>query len=197
MNLQLKQIFERWYSPELLANDSGASSVSGTALLRGLLIDLFQQHNIQSVFDAGCNDCNWASLLCQHVNYQGGDISESLIADARSRYPMLDLQVHDITTDPLPAVDLLLCRDVAIHLNTQHKQQLWINWYRSHIPWILITHHYDQNNNQEVDYHNGFPFAFVNWQATPWHFPEPVHTVHDPGSNSLALWHRTQFEGIL
>lgn len=197
MNPELKKYFERWYAPHLINNSSGASSVSGTALLRSRMLDLFREHKIYSVFDAGCNDCNWASLLAHYVRYLGGDISEPLIQNARNQYPELELQIHDVTTDPIPSVDLLLCRDVAIHLSTDHKQQLWNNWYRSGVPWILITHHYDQNANQEVVYTNTFPFGFVNWTLPPWNFPAPTHVLLDPQSNSLALWHRTQFEGIL
>ena len=196
MNQTLQKIFSNWYSPvQTNGNLTGASSVPGTQRLRDTIIELFERHNISSIFDAGCNDCNWIKIVSQFVQYQGGDISLAMVADAQHRHPELDMVLHDVTTDPIPKVDLLFVRDVAIHLNNHDRGQLWLNWYRSNVPWMLITHqtYIDQNTDVEYSTEN-FPFSAVNWQLPPWNFPDPLDQVIDPDSNSMSLWHRDQFK---
>ena len=199
MNLTLQKIFSTLYSPiHTNGNVDGASSIPGTAELRGKIINLFEKHNIASIFDAGCNDCNWMKIVGQFVLYRGGDISLAMVADAWHRHPELDIILHDVTTDPIPNVDLLFVRDVAIHLNNHDRQQLWLNWYHSNVPWILITHvqHIKQNTN--IEYSAGkFPFSAVNWEIEPWNFPKPQEQVIDNQSNNMALWQRDQFKDIL
>ena len=199
MNLDLQKLFSILYSPiHTGGNVNGASSIPGTAELRGKIVNLFKRRNINSIFDAGCNDCNWMSMIEQYIKYRGGDISLAMVADAWIRYPKIDIVLHDVTTDPIPDVDLLFVRDVTIHLSDQDRRKLWNNWDQSKVPWILITHnnHVDQNFDVEYSIKN-FPFSSVNWEIDPWNFPKPLEQVIDPQSNNMALWHRDQFQGIL
>lgn len=199
MNLYLQKLFSVWYSPfQTNGNIEGASSVPGTGELRGKIVDLFKRHNIASIFDAGCNDCNWMKIVGQYVKYHGGDISLAMVSDAWFRHPELDIVLHDATTDPIPNVDLLFVRDVTIHLNDQDRRKLWNNWYCSDVPWILITHNRHIKQNANVEYSTEkFPFSSVNWQIAPWNFPSPIEHIVDPGSNDMSLWHRDQFKQIL
>jgi hypothetical protein len=201
MNPKLQDIFSSWYHPSTTNNKvDGASSKSGTQQIRKLMIELFDQYQIKKIFDAGCNDCNWMYLLSEKIEYQGGDISPSMIAGARADYPGLNVAVHDITSDPIPSVDLLFVRDVAIHLNNQDRLKLWKNWYNSSVPWILITHIQDCLLNNNIEYvTDQFPFSAVNWELDPWNFSKPTDLIDEYGPNGrcLALWHRDQFKEIL
>lgn len=199
MNLHLQKIFSSWYHHTQINNKlGGASSVEGTTHLRDLLGKLFEKHQIQSIFDAGCNDCNWMSIVSKHVEYHGGDISLGMVSDAWMAYPDLDVMLHDITTDPIPNVDLLFVKDVAIHLSNQDRRKLWNNWYQNNVPWILITHSNYVDQNFDLEYSTEkFPFSSVNWEISPWKFPKPTEYVIDTQSNHMALWHRDQFQGIL
>ena len=207
MNIDLQKLFSRGYYPANTRNTvRGASSIAGTQQIRANMSRLFDTHHVQSIFDAGCNDCHWIQLVVEQNNYQGGDISPAMIQGVKQLYPELDVIVHDVTTDPLPKVDLLLVRDVAIHLNNEHKRAIWNNWLNSNIPWILITHftHYDsvESNrftNKEIDYTTGeFPFADVDWGIDPWNFPPPVDIVieYSPYGKCLGLWNQHQFKGM-
>jgi hypothetical protein len=208
MNLYLQKLFSTKYSPDQTENsESGASSIEGTKDIRQGLENLFVQYNIKSIFDSGCNDCGWMSRVIDNIQvvYHGGDISLAMVAHVWRTRPELDVQVHDATSDPFLQVDLLLVRDVAIHLNNTDKKKLWKNWLDSNTPWILITHspHYDQDNNRDFEYKNDDPFIFintnVNWQVSPWCFPAPIDQIweYNPDGKCLALWHRTQIENLL
>jgi len=208
MNLYLQRLFSTFYSPDLTRNsESGASSISGTHNLRPKIQNLFKKHNIKSIFDSGCNDCGWMTLVIDStkVDYHGGDISLAMVADIRRRHPDFDVQVHDATTDPFPNVDLLFVRDVAIHLNNQDKRKLFQNWIASGIPWILITHnkeiqieHNEHNEDFEYDGFN-FPHASANWEIEPWNFPPPTDIIweYSIGGRAMGLWHQNQLADML
>lgn len=200
MNLKLMQKFSHLWNPWFSQNNNGgASSVDGTTELRTRILDLFAKYNIRSIFDSGSNDCNWIKELAPHVEYHGGDISVNMVNYARHYYSYLDIQLHDITSDPLPLVDCLFSRDVAIHLNNQDKKRMWQNWYNSGIPWILTTHILYCTENIDFEYQdNQFPESSVNWEIEPWNFPPPTDQIPDSGaSHVMALWHRDQIKGLL
>ena len=206
MNFDLQKLFLSFYAPDLTENhESGASSKLGTQNLRPRMKQLFNRHSIESIFDAGCNDCNWMSLVTDYVDYQGGDISPAMIDHVRKEYPELDVISHDITTDPIPNVDLLFIRDVAIHLNNEDKLRVWKNWLSSNVPWILITHNREVSENTNFQYSDQFPFSSANWELDPWNFPKPLDFIDEYESNTIGvsngrcmgLWHKDQFKGIL
>lgn len=201
MNTFLQRLFSEYYHPLHLDNtDEGASSVKDTAHIRKYISDIINQYQIKSMFDAGCNDCNWMHFFHQLVDYRGGEISLGLVADVWRRRPDLNVCLHDITTDPLPNVDLLFVRDVSIHLNNSDRSKLWNNWFRSQIPWILITHNPEVFVNEDIEYtQQSFPFSPVNWNIDPWNFPLPMVKLdeYSPGGKCLALWNRDQFKKIL
>lgn len=202
MNNELQRIFTCFYSPLLTDNKvDGASSEAGTRKLRDQIVALFEKYKVKSIFDAGCNDCNWMQIISQYVEYKGGDISLAMVADVWRWFPDLDVIVHDVTTDSIPSVDLLFVRDVAIHLNNKDKMCLWQNWFNSNVPWILITHNRGEVScNEDAQYvENKLPFAAVDWEIAPWNFPAPIDAIDEylPGGRCMALWHRDQFKGIL
>lgn len=196
MNIFLQNIFSKWFDaggipPE---HERGPSSIAGTELFRKSLINVIQKYQISSIFDAGCQDACWAHLLQQHVTYIGGDISPSLIQSAKASYPAIEFHVHDITEDSFPDVDMLMVRDVAIHLSNKYKLMLLQNWMRSDIPWLLITQEWSCADNQDIIHGNDFPWQPVNWRRPPWNFPEPVERLDDIGigSGRMSLWHKDQ-----
>ena len=205
MNSYLQKLFSIFYSPDQTQNaKSGASSVTDTGDLRIQIENLFKKHNIKSIFDAGCNDCGWMTLVIDStkVEYHGGDISLAMVADVWRRRPELDVQMHDATTDPFPNVNLLFVRDVAIHLNNQDKRKLFQNWIASGIPWILITHNKEIQNehNEDFEYDGfNFPHASANWEIEPWNFPPPIDIIweYGIGGRAMGLWHQNQLPDML
>jgi hypothetical protein len=164
------------------------------------IIQLGQQYNIKSMFDAGCNDCSWVMPLMSSFDYRGGDISAALMADTWSSRPNLNVVLHDATTDPFPPVDMLFIKEVTIHLNNEDKRKVIKNWLSSGIPWLLITHDDAYVVNQDFDYNQvDFPEASVDWTQAPWNFPPPREMLYmfgGPG-RGMALWHRDQLAGLV
>lgn len=201
MNTDLQKLFTRFYNPQDQACEPmrGASSIEMTKKIRDELWPLFEQHGIRSMFDAGCNDCAWAQAHDPRIIYSGGDISAEIIAEAHRKFPNLNVQVFDVTTDPIPAVDVLFMRDVAIHLSNADKLRMLHNWLDSGVPWLLTTTEPAHQENTEIEYNaDGFPWAGINWQLQPWNFPEPRDCIVEQGHESrrLALWHRDQLKDL-
>jgi SAM-dependent methyltransferase len=100
------------------------TSGSGSSLEEGLpfiqyVQDFLQNHNIQSVVDLGCGD--W--VLAQKIdwgrrNYLGIDIVEFLVKKNQSLYGSDTIHfLHmDASLEPIPVADLLICKDVLMHL---------------------------------------------------------------------------------
>lgn len=172
-----------------------SSSIKGTAYLVSQLPALFKKHNITSIFDAGANDSAWQKdTLTKLVKYSAGDHNPIMVELAKKSN--IDSIVHDVRIDPLPNVDALFIRDVAIHMNNYNKKLMIQNWLNSNVPWILMTHIDNIQENMDFEHADDkFPFAEINWKLSPWNFPEPVDFVVDLWPNSyryLALWNRSQ-----
>lgn len=200
MNNTLADLFSTAYHIEYLLPEVGTiagpgSTMEYTNYLRKHLPVFFKKHNVTSIFDAGCCDCHWMSTLVENFKYSGGDISRTVVEHLQKNYPSLDIIWHDVTTDPLPVVDLLFVRDVAIHLNNADKQKLISNWLSSNIPWILMTQD-DGITNSDFEYSQEvFPESQINWMADPWNFPAPADIlleVKNGNNRKLALWNRSQ-----
>ena len=194
----------------------GASSVTGTEKLRTQLPALFAQYQIRSMFDAGANDAAWQyPTLSPFVKYCAGERNLLLVETARKKFPLVDIIQHDVTTDALPAVDVLFVRDVAIHFDNKHRIKMFCNWLNSSIPWLLIsqTDAVTENFNQDqtrpgssITNPKGWYFSPVNWQLPPWNFPRPTAQVTDeyqekfdnkPIERFMNLWHQDQIRGLL
>ena len=201
MNKDLQNLFEKYYKSELAPSidQRGSSSIQGTQRIRSQLPDLFKKYKISSMFDAGCNDYEWANLIVG-VKYFGGDISKYVVELANNKWPAANIIVHDMTEDPFPDVDLLFVRDVTIHLNDRDRKKLIHNWLSSSIPWLLTTQITEETKNNSIEYQSDqFPFNNVNWLLPPWNFPQYTDCVWEfnPGGRCMALWHRDQIKSIV
>ncbi|MBA2626440.1 MAG: class I SAM-dependent methyltransferase [Gemmatimonadales bacterium] len=181
-----------------------AESVSGpgstlayTANLRRELPKLLDSLGVTSMLDAPCGDYNWFQHVrdASAVEYTGGDIVEELVRRNRARYG--NASTHfvrlDITRDPLPAADLLMCRDCLFHLAEQDIFRVLDNFRHSDIRWLLTSTHSKCERN--VDISSG-GFRELNLQLAPFALPEPVLMIDDWVEGfpvrQMALWEKLQ-----
>jgi hypothetical protein len=84
------------------------STLKNTQSLRDFLPGLFKRYG-KVVNDAGCGDFFWMRDLADDIDYRGYDIV---------RYPTWDhrFTVMDVTEGVMRPCDIILCRDVLIHL---------------------------------------------------------------------------------
>ena len=57
----------------------------------------------------------------------------------------------DVTIDPLPHADLILCRDCLVHLSYSNIARALANMKRSGARWIFTTHFLRINSNTDIE----------------------------------------------
>ena len=119
---------------------SGAGSfLKNTKNVRNDLPDLLNKYDIKSMLDIPCGDMNWISKLNLNVDYVGADIVPELIEENKRNYPDKNFKVLDVVNDPLPEMDLILCRDCFVHLPLEYIKLAIDNIRKSGIKYMLVT----------------------------------------------------------
>jgi hypothetical protein len=97
------------------------SETAAAAAVREALPSLLKRLGVRSLLDAPCGDAGWISDCIHDVDYTGIDIVSSLITKNTLRAQRGEIAgrflAADITRDPLPGADLILCRDCFVHLS--------------------------------------------------------------------------------
>lgn len=201
MNLDLQKLFSKHYNKLM-----HWTSPEGYFDRPTNLITLLKKYNINSMFDAGCGPRHWIAdnKFNEHgIKYLGGDIAPDNVSYCNQTWPDLDIQIHDITTDPFPHVDLIFSSDVVIHLKNHDKLKFLQNFLSSTAQYLLVTHSGDiphVTENVDVDYTADFPFQPVNWYLAPWYLPKEIDCLTDNppvGQKRMCLWNKEQIQEAL
>jgi len=183
-----------WGSGESRSGVGSERDFSGAYLARLRL--LLEKRSLRRLFDAPCGDLNWSAALTSDpaVDYAGGDISASLIADLQRRFPRVDLRVFDICTDPFPDADVWHCRDCLFHLPLADIRSAFENFARSSIPFALLTTHRARWLHRNLDVPLG-GFRFLDLERAPIGLGEAEEYLPDYRKGSdfpryVGLWPR-------
>jgi SAM-dependent methyltransferase/predicted glycosyltransferase involved in capsule biosynthesis len=172
------------------------SELQHTIEIRERLPILIQDLGVRSILDAGCGDFNWMrNVDLGGVNYCGVDLLPEIVQTNRERFGRDLRSFHslDIARHPLPAVDLILCRDCLVLLPFDEINRILDNFRRSGSRYLLATSFPARERN--VD---GAPGSWrpLNFERAPFNFPAPLRTVNEKcrensngySDKSLALW---------
>lgn len=132
----------------------------------------------------------------QHIeSYIGIDIVEELIDHNNKTYTTENVQfIHcDMTKDPLPKVDLILCRDCLVHFCIDDIRLAISNMKDSRSKYLLTTTF--PNNKRNTDILTG-GWRPLNLEMEPFHFPKPILLINEFRNKrnrtymdkSLGLW---------
>jgi len=193
-----RRVFSRIFSENTWGSDESVSGPGSTrergASLLPDLIELMQRLRVRTLLDAPCGDFNWAQELADAVDcYIGVDIVEELIARNAREHPDLTFLTADLTRDPLPKADLILCRDCLVHFSFADIRAALDNFQRSGAEYLLTTTFIDRAENRNI---RTGSWRVLNLQAPPFHFPPPLalideHCLHTGGiyrDKRLGLW---------
>lgn len=155
------------------------STMEQTAVLRMELPGLLKQLGVRSFLDLPCGDFNWM----QHVDftgiqYTGGDIVPAIVERNQTRFGSEHLRFLnlDLLADPLPAADLLFCRDCLVHLSFADVQAALTNIRRSGITYLATTHFHDEPENTDIPTGGWRP---LNFFKAPFNFPTPLAEINE------------------
>lgn len=215
MRQKLKSVFENkdWSEGGSGPKSGYGSSLAHTEQLRTALPGLFSRHGVRRFVDAPCGDWHWMSQVnLTGIDYIGIEISEGLVALNRAEHarPGVSFKLGDVTSDPLPEADLLMCRDCLFHLKFWLRWEFFQNFLASGTPLLLTTFHHVERNRRLGE--NG-GFTKFNPMLPPFDFAEPIEVIHETvrigddgelhlaggrgGNRSLGLWTRNQVQGAV
>ncbi len=184
----------------------GSKSISGngsdliqTKTIRDQLPILFQKFNIKTFADAPCGDFYWMKEVDFNLldTYIGIDIVPTLIKENKGKYTneKCTFEHKNIVVDPLPKVDLILCRDTLVHLQLNDAKKTIRNFKKSGSKYLLTTSFTKNRPNEELK--QSGHWRTLNLQLPPFNFPDPVLTLNENctesngiySDKSLCLWH--------
>lgn len=197
--LDLKSRFEYIFDTNLWGDDHSRSGVGSTlaeteALRREIPL-LLKDVGARTLLDIPCGDFGWLSLTDLGVEYVGADIVEALVEQNTSRYASETRRFVrlDLTADPLPPADVVLCRDCLVHLSYANIRRALDNVKRSGAKYLLVTSFPEATSNRDIE--DG-DWRLLNFRLAPFCFPAPVRTIVENcieadgayRDKSLCLW---------
>lgn len=172
------------------------STLSNTVEIRQALPLLVEDLGALSLLDAPCGDFNWMSQVRLAVeDYTGVDVIPCVIEQNQKRYTTPGRQFInlDLTRDPLPEADLILCRDCLTHFSYEDIFCALRNFKRSKSKYLLATTYVTCQTNRDIATGGWRPLSF---QGPPFHFPVPLRIINEKckedggkySDKTLALW---------
>lgn len=164
------------------------SDLAATAQLRAALPGVFDRYKVQSFLDAPCGDWFWMSHVdLGSITYIGGDISGELVDDVAARHSSdtVSFRHLDITSDPLPQVDMMMVRDGLFHLQHALKWAFYRNFLDAGTPHLLSTINHVKQNGDLKESGRWKPF---NPMLAPFNLPTPLEMIHETDPDLPDDW---------
>ena len=155
------------------------SNLRNTATLRAALPALLARLGVRSVLDIPCGDFYWMKEVELGVElYIGADIVGALVESNNQRFGAVSriFRQLDITTDDLPRVDLILCRDCLVHFSDADVFRALDNLKRSGSTYLLTTTFTARKRNEDIVTGEWRP---LNLEIAPFNFPPPLEIINE------------------
>jgi hypothetical protein len=197
----ISEVFDRVYSTNYWGNpdsrSGSGSDLTQTEVIRAEIPKLIKELSVETMLDIPCGDFFWMQQCDLGIEfYIGADIVPSLIRElnARCRNDHRIFEILDLTKDPLPKVDLVLCRDALVHLSSNDIKRAVANLKQSGSSYLLATTFTDRNHNLEIA--TSGDWRPLNLEIAPISFPRPLRLInegctednHQFKDKSLGLW---------
>jgi hypothetical protein len=124
------------------------------------------------------------------IEYFATDIVPTVIAANQQNFerPNVSFAVAALTSDELPSVEAVICRDCLVHASYHDISKILANFRRTGVTWLLLNTFPEVENNRNQ--FTGARWRRLNFQLPPFNFPDPVETLSDGGDvnpSQLAL----------
>jgi SAM-dependent methyltransferase len=191
--LSLQQRFQRIHDTNLWgapASSSGlGSEIDATAVLRAELPRLLRKLSVTSLLDAPCGDAGWINQADLRARFIGVDIVPALIErlQVRAAAGEINGEYHraDITRDPLPGCDAILCRDALVHLSFANIERAVANFRSSGARWLIATTFPEWQSNADCE--DG-DWRALNFEREPFKWGPPVELVNEHCTEAGGGW---------
>ena len=209
MDLQTINDYEKQYNPEggcwnkeTCLRDNKIETYSGpgsllenTDLLVENLNKFISEYNIKSIIDVPCGDFNYMSKVnLDNVDYNGYDISLKAINLCKNKNNKnnINFKVFDITSEKLPYADLIIIKDLFLHLSYDFIQKSLNNVKESGCKYFAVSRygHGTQPNKDQV---SGLGCRSIEVTKTPINFNYPIiFTTYNTSLHTVNTWQKDQ-----
>lgn len=187
-----------WGSHESVSGPG--STLNQTKIVRDEIVKIISVYDIKTLLDIPCGDFNWLSKVNLDIEYIGADIVRDIISLNNDKYKSLNKKfIHlDIISNNLPEVNLILCRDLLVHLNNKQVKKAIDNIKNSNSKYLLATTFTDVYENVDILTGEWRP---INLCIPPFNLPDPILVINEQcpaddsqsQSKSLGLWKIQEF----
>ena len=141
---------------------------------------------MRTLLDAPCGDGGWIVSADLGVRVTGVDVVPGLIAALQRRGDVdRDYLLADITRDPLPAADAILCRDCLVHFSFANIARAVENFRRSGASWLIATTFPDWQTN--IDCEDG-DWRALNFERPPFAWGAPAELLNENCMEAGGGW---------
>jgi hypothetical protein len=191
--LNLQQRFQRIHDTNLWGAEASVSGlgseIDATATLRAELPPLLMRLGATSLLDAPCGDAGWIAGADLPVRVIGIDIVPDLIERLRAgaaRGEILgEYHLADITRDPLPRADVVLCRDCLVHFSFANIARAVENFRSSGATWLITTTFPEWQQNADCE--DG-DWRALNFQRAPFNWGQPAELLNENCTEAGGGW---------
>lgn len=156
------------------------STLEATHTLRAELPGLLAELGVRALVDVPCGDFAWMHEVdLGDVRYVGVDIVPEIVTRNRQRFgesERVRFVLGDVTRDPLPPGDAILCRHLLPHLSFRDALAALDQFRRSGARWLLTTTFSSPEINEDILTGD---FRAINLQRPPFSLPPPVRIIDD------------------
>lgn len=159
----------------------GGSTQTNSRNFRGLLRFIINQYDIHTITDLGCGDGNiYKGFDFEDTDYLGYDIED------RPTNP-LTTKVLDIVNTHYRKSDLIICRDVMIHLPSAMCVRILESAARA-APYLLASTFLCSSNENRIT-EPSFGYSELNLALQPFSLGDPILLTNEHYNNKyIGLW---------
>jgi len=181
-----------------------ASTLPETASLRAALPAIVDEERVGTLLDLPCGDFHWMQHVDLRAHYTGADLVPEIVSANRRLYGGAKRRfvVLDAVTDPLPKADLILCRDLLVHLSLCDIAAVLRNFVASGSRLLLTSHFGSRIDNPDIETGD---FRPVNLCRAPFGLPSPRRVVDERSQlgsgafrdRAMGLWDLPELVEVL
>lgn len=181
---KIKRAFVHGWHSEGETPCGRGSCLIATKEIRTELPHLITKYRVKTINDAGCGDFHWISHLkdffsLNKINYMGYDI----IDRKKTIFPFKELE---ITSEEMRPCDLIICRDVLIHLPNDMVLAAIDNFRKS--GKFLLATSFPGLDNSKRSIKVG-EFCRINLEGAPFNLGAPWDRIDEPQFRRfVGLW---------
>ena len=185
----------------------GGSNEVSTNIFVHELRNFITDNEITSLVDIPCGDWKWMSTVdLNNINYIGCDVVPDLIKSNNQIFgkPNVSFLVKDLIKEDLPQSDLIIIRDLLVHLDDKDIVKCLYNIKKTNYKYIGITNYPNLEKNKKRllgDYLRfGDKWRAINLTKEPYNLPEPTYNLSDKNdltdvdkNKYISIWKNETF----